>query len=122
MRRFSASAEVASWSGYVRFHGRRPIPRENQIYVANHTSLIDAFVQVKDYNFSFIGQGQGGLAGLLADLLHTAQDHVWLDREERRDRCTVHKLLMDHVWMLVFQKVLVQIVILASCLRREALS
>lgn len=74
MIRFLCSAVVASWSGYVKFHGQRPKPRADQIYVANHTSLIDVFVLVKDYNFSFIGQRHGGLAGFLEDILHTAQD------------------------------------------------
>lgn len=97
MIRFLCSSVVASWSGYVRFHGNRPQPRANQIYVANHTSLIDVFILVKDYNFSFIGQRHGGLAGFLEDILHTAQDHVWFDREEGQDRRSVHKLLTDHV-------------------------
>lgn len=97
MIRFLSSAVVASWSGYVKFHGQRPKPRANQIYVANHTSLIDVFVLVKDYNFSFIGQRHGGLAGFLEDILHTAQDHVWFDREEGHDRRSVHRLLKDHV-------------------------
>lgn len=97
MLRFLASAVVASWSGYVRFHGNRPERRPDQIYVANHTSLIDVFVLVKDYNFSFIGQRHGGLAGLLEDLLHTAQDHVWFDRDEGRDRRSVQRLLKKHV-------------------------
>lgn len=97
MLRFLASSVVASWSGYVRYHGNRPQPRANQIYVANHTSLVDVFMLVKDYNFSFIGQRHGGLAGMLQDLLHTAQDHVWFDREEGRDRRSVHHLLKEHV-------------------------
>ncbi len=97
MLRFLASAVVASWSGYIRFHGNRPQRRANQIYVANHTSLVDVFVLVKDYNFSFIGQRHGGLAGMLEDLLHMAQDHVWFDREEGRDRRSVQRLLKEHV-------------------------
>lgn len=95
--RYLASVVVASWSGYVRFHGQRPEPRPNQIYVANHTSLIDVFILVKDYNFSCIGQRHGGLAGMFQDLLLTAQDHVWFDREEGRDRRAVQRLLKEHV-------------------------
>lgn len=95
--RYLASVFVASWSGYIRFHGNRPVKQSNQIYVANHTSLIDVFVLVKDYNFSCIGQRHTGLAGMLQDLLVTAQDHVWFDREEGRDRKTVQRLLKAHV-------------------------
>lgn len=95
--RYLASVFVASWSGYIRFHGNRPTKQANQIYVANHTSLIDVFVLVKDYNFSCIGQRHTGLAGMLQDLLVTAQDHVWFDREEGRDRKAVQRLLKNHV-------------------------
>jgi glycerol-3-phosphate O-acyltransferase 3/4 len=95
--RYLASAFVASWSGYIRYHGTRPSPQPDQIYVANHTSLIDVFVLTKDYNFSCIGQRHTGLAGALQDLLVTAQDHVWFDREEGRDRKAVQSMLKAHV-------------------------
>lgn len=95
--RYLASVFVSSWSGYVKFHGQRPQKRPNQIYVANHTSLIDVFVLNKDYNFSCIGQRHGGLPGILQDLLIQAQDHVWFDREEGGDRKGVQRLLREHV-------------------------
>jgi glycerol-3-phosphate O-acyltransferase 3/4 len=95
--RYLASVFVASWSGYIRYHGTRPSRQPNQIYVSNHTSLIDVFVLTKDYNFSCIGQRHSGLAGALQDLLVTAQDHVWFDREEGRDRKAVQRLLKAHV-------------------------
>lgn len=95
--RYLASVFVASWSGYVRFHGQRPVPDVNQIYVANHTSLIDVFLLIKDYPFACIGQRHGGLAGALQDLVNTVQNHVWFDREEGRDRAAVQRLLTAHV-------------------------
>lgn len=95
--RYLASVVVASWSGYIKYHGQRPHRRPKQIYVANHTSLIDLFILQKDYNFSCIGQRHGGLAGALQDLLLAAQEHVWFDREEGSDRRAVHRLLKDHV-------------------------
>lgn len=97
MQRCLASIFVASWSGYVKFHGKRPSRQSNQIYVSNHTSLIDVFVLMKDYNFSCIGQRHTGLAGALQDLMGTAQRHVWFDRDEGRDRKAVQRLLKDHV-------------------------
>lgn len=95
--RYLASVGVASWSGYIKYHGKRPRRQAKQIYVANHTSLIDLFILNKDYNFSCIGQRHGGLAGLLQDLLIAAQDHVWFDREEGNDRRAVQRLLREHV-------------------------
>lgn len=95
--RFMSSVFVASWSGYVKFHGQRPRRRPNQIYVANHSSLVDLFILNKDYNFSCISQRHQGFAGFLQDLLIQAQDHVWFDREEGNDRRAVQQLLRDHV-------------------------
>lgn len=95
--RYLSSVVVMSWSGYIKFHGKRPEKRPNQIYVANHTSLIDLFILNKDYNFSCIGQRHGGLAGALQTLLLTAQDHVWFDRDEGSDRKAVQRLLREHV-------------------------
>eukprot|EP00871_Galdieria_phlegrea_P001193 jgi/Galph1/2074/GphlegSOOS_G756.1 len=95
--RFLASVFIASWSGIVRFHGKRPAKKANQIYVANHTSLIDIIVLYKDYTFSIIGQRHGGFAGILQDLLMRVQNHIWFDREVGRDRRIVQKLLREHV-------------------------
>ncbi|GJQ13374.1 hypothetical protein GpartN1_g5165.t1 [Galdieria partita] len=95
--RFLASVFLASWSGVVRFHGKRPERKANQIYVANHTSLIDIIVLYKDYTFSIIGQRHGGFAGILQDLLMRVQNHIWFDREVGRDRHIVQELLREHV-------------------------
>ncbi|KAK4535279.1 hypothetical protein CDCA_CDCA04G1304 [Cyanidium caldarium] len=94
---FLASTFVASWSGLVRYHGKRPTRRPNQIYVANHTSPVDLIVMIKDYPFSAIGQRHGGIAGKLQDLLSRVQNHVWFDREEGRDRRIVQRMLRAHV-------------------------
>lgn len=53
---FYASVWVASFGGIIRYHGKRPKREANQIYVSNHTSLIDVMIMIKDYSFSCIGQ------------------------------------------------------------------
>ncbi|OSX75545.1 hypothetical protein BU14_0233s0023 [Porphyra umbilicalis] len=95
--RYLASVFVASWSGYVRYHGQRPRPGINQIYVANHTSPIDLGLLIKDYPFACIGQRHGGLVGALQGLVSNIQNHVYFDREEGRDRAAVQRLLTAHV-------------------------
>uniref|UniRef100_A0A7S2ZLJ6 Phospholipid/glycerol acyltransferase domain-containing protein n=2 Tax=Rhodosorus marinus TaxID=101924 RepID=A0A7S2ZLJ6_9RHOD len=93
---FYASVWVASFGGIIRYHGKRPKREANQIYVSNHTSLIDVMIMIKDYSFSCIGQRHPGLVGALEDLLLTIQSHVWFDRAEGRDRRVVHTLLKAH--------------------------
>ncbi|KAI3824863.1 hypothetical protein L1987_06335 [Smallanthus sonchifolius] len=35
---------VTSWTGVVKYHGPRPCARPKQVFVANHTSMIDFIV------------------------------------------------------------------------------
>lgn len=42
--RLFATTFVASWSGVIRYHGVPPKRAPDQIYVANHTSLIDVVI------------------------------------------------------------------------------
>ncbi|CAN1814364.1 hypothetical protein LINPERHAP1_LOCUS27104 [Linum perenne] len=37
---------VASWTGVVRYHGPRPSMRLKQVFVANHTSIVDRSCEV----------------------------------------------------------------------------
>jgi 1-acyl-sn-glycerol-3-phosphate acyltransferase len=41
---FMCSIFVASWTGVVKYHGPRPTPGANKVYVANHTSMIDFII------------------------------------------------------------------------------
>ena len=95
--RYLASVFVASWSGYIRYFGRRPGRKANQIYVANHSSLIDLLVLAKDYNFSVIGQKHKSVAGIFQKLMSSAQQHIWFDRDENHERRRVVHLLRDHI-------------------------
>ena len=46
---------VASWTGVVKYHGPRPTPGANKVYVANHTSMID-FIILQQVRRHTVGQ------------------------------------------------------------------
>ncbi|KAF4366924.1 hypothetical protein G4B88_029248 [Cannabis sativa] len=69
---------VASWTGVVKYHGPRPSMRPNQVFVANHTSMIDFIILEQMTAFAVIMQKHAG----------------WV---ESKDREIVAKKLRDHV-------------------------
>ena len=38
---FLAQVFIVSWTGVVRYHGPRPVPKAGRVWVANHSSMID---------------------------------------------------------------------------------
>jgi glycerol-3-phosphate O-acyltransferase 3/4 len=44
--------------------------------------------------FLQVGQNQGGLFGFMQKSLSNAQDHIWFERSEMKDRLTVAKRLV----------------------------
>ncbi|MED6141159.1 Glycerol-3-phosphate acyltransferase 9, variant 3, partial [Stylosanthes scabra] len=51
---------VASWTGVVKYHGPRPSMRPKQVFVANHTSMIDFIVLEQMTAFAVIMQKHPG--------------------------------------------------------------
>jgi glycerol-3-phosphate O-acyltransferase 3/4 len=109
LRRYCA-AFVSSWSGVVKYHGLCPKRKAGQIFVANHTSMIDMIIleQVVPHpqllchslhsrnsnssvtstvlhssqfrTFAVVGQKHTGWVGLMQDRYLQALGSVWFDR------------------------------------------
>ncbi|KAL1208625.1 Glycerol-3-phosphate acyltransferase 9 [Cardamine amara subsp. amara] len=88
---------VASWTGVVRYHGPRPSIRPKQVYVANHTSMIDFIVLEQMTAFAVIMQKHPGWVGLLQSTILESVGCIWFNRSEAKDREIVAKKLRDHV-------------------------
>lgn len=54
---------VTSWSGVVRYHGICPSRKAGQIFVANHTSMIDLIILEQFHCFAVVGQKHKGWVG-----------------------------------------------------------
>ena len=59
--------EAVSLQGVVKYHGPRPSPGANKVYVANHTSMIDFIVLQQMCGHAVIMQKHGGWVGWLQD-------------------------------------------------------
>uniref|UniRef100_A0A803MCE7 Phospholipid/glycerol acyltransferase domain-containing protein n=1 Tax=Chenopodium quinoa TaxID=63459 RepID=A0A803MCE7_CHEQI len=88
---------VASWTGVIKYHGPRPSVRSKQIFVANHTSMIDFIVLEQMTAFAVIMQKHPGWVGLLQSTILESLGCIWFNRAEVNDRAVVQRKLRDHV-------------------------
>ncbi|CAB4321298.1 unnamed protein product [Prunus armeniaca] len=88
---------VASWTGVVKYHGPRPSMRPKQVFVANHTSMIDFIILEQMTAFAVIMQKHPGWVGLLQSTILESVGCIWFNRSEAKDREIVTKKLRDHV-------------------------
>lgn len=88
---------VASWTGVVKYHGPRPSIRPKQVFVANHTSMIDFIILEQMTAFAVIMQKHPGWVGLLQSTILESVGCIWFNRSEAKDREIVAKKLREHV-------------------------
>ncbi|XP_050255619.1 glycerol-3-phosphate acyltransferase 9-like [Quercus robur] len=88
---------VASWTGVVKYHGPRPSRRPKQVFVANHTSMIDFIILEQMTAFAVIMQKHPGWVGLLQSTILESVGCIWFNRTEVKDREILTKKLRDHV-------------------------
>jgi len=81
----------------LKYEGNLPIRRKNQIFVANHTSLIDFIVLAPQVLFATVGQKHGGFVGFLQEHLIGPLKNIWFERLESRDRRLVQDKMMEHI-------------------------
>jgi glycerol-3-phosphate O-acyltransferase 3/4 len=77
---------VLSWTGVIRYHGVIPAHKKNQIYVANHSSMIDMIILSQVHTFAVVGQKHPGWVGLLQDRVLQCLGCVWFDRAAAKVR------------------------------------
>ena len=94
---FLASSFVFSWTGVVRYHGPRPSVRPNQVFVANHTSMIDFIVLEQATPFAVIMQKHGGWVGWLQTTVLASLGCIHFNRSEAADRASVAARIKEHV-------------------------
>ncbi|KAJ7563973.1 hypothetical protein O6H91_03G132600 [Diphasiastrum complanatum] len=94
---FICSVFVASWTGVVKYHGPRPSRRPKQVFVANHTSMIDFVILEQMTAFAVIMQKHPGWVGLLQTTVLESLGCIWFNRTESKDRLIVAEKLKRHV-------------------------
>ena len=52
-----------SWSGVIKYHGVKPPRKKNQIFVANHTTVMDVVILQQHSTYAVVGQKHVGIMG-----------------------------------------------------------
>ncbi|KAI0511488.1 hypothetical protein KFK09_012118 [Dendrobium nobile] len=87
---------VASWTGVVKYHGPRPSMRPQQVFVANHTSMIDFIILEQMTAFAVIMQKHPGWVGFIQKTILESVGCIWFNRTEAKDREVVTRKLREH--------------------------
>eukprot|EP00730_Choanoeca_flexa_P016445 TRINITY_DN7768_c0_g1_i5.p1 TRINITY_DN7768_c0_g1~~TRINITY_DN7768_c0_g1_i5.p1 ORF type:complete len:446 (+),score=41.90 TRINITY_DN7768_c0_g1_i5:21-1358(+) len=91
------SAFVFAFCAVITVKGQIPARQPGQIYVANHTSVIDIVVLLSQQLYGLTGQGHGGVIGFFQKVvLNFGTDNLWFDRMASRDRSLVAQQIREH--------------------------
>uniref|UniRef100_A0A7N0U5M4 Phospholipid/glycerol acyltransferase domain-containing protein n=1 Tax=Kalanchoe fedtschenkoi TaxID=63787 RepID=A0A7N0U5M4_KALFE len=88
---------VATWGGIIKYHDTPPSIPPNQVFVANHTSIIDIMVLERAVPFAVIMQKHSGWIGKLQETFLKDIGCISFNRAESKDREFVRKRLEEHV-------------------------
>eukprot|EP00944_MAST-04C_sp_MAST-4C-sp1_P007243 g7243.t1 len=87
---------VSSWSGVVRFHGEKP-RLQKQVFVANHSTMIDVAILLQNNIYSLVGQAHSSYyVNIVQNVAMRSMDCIWFNRDENRDRAKVSRRLREH--------------------------
>ncbi|KAG6482107.1 hypothetical protein ZIOFF_058736 [Zingiber officinale] len=90
------SVFVASWTGVIKYHGPRPSRRPQQVFVANHTSMIDFIILEQMTAFAVIMQKHPGWVGFIQKTILESVGCIWFNRTESKDREVVATKIREH--------------------------
>ncbi|GAM20281.1 hypothetical protein SAMD00019534_034560, partial [Acytostelium subglobosum LB1] len=95
--RFLCTVFILSWSGVIKYHGVLPLRKKNQVFVANHTTVMDVVVLQNKFNYASVGQKHKGLLGFIQDYLLSCIGCLWFDRAEAKDRAIIAQQISKHI-------------------------
>uniref|UniRef100_A0A0E0JZD4 Phospholipid/glycerol acyltransferase domain-containing protein n=1 Tax=Oryza punctata TaxID=4537 RepID=A0A0E0JZD4_ORYPU len=89
---------VASWNGMVKYHGPlSSIQSDQQVFVANHTSIIDFIILEKKTTFAVVMQEYSGWIGFLQKFILESVGCIRFNRNSNSERESVARKLQEHV-------------------------
>lgn len=89
---------VASWTGVVRYHGPRPVNRPNNVWVCNHTSMIDYIILTSYSPFAVIMQLHAGWIAFIQTRVLSCLGCLWFNRNEVSFPTLTHAIRMVEGW------------------------
>ncbi|KDD75566.1 hypothetical protein H632_c615p1 [Helicosporidium sp. ATCC 50920] len=93
---FMCQVFAASWTAVIKYHGPRPVPQSNRVWVANHSSMIDYVVLCSYSPFAAIMQLHPGWVGMVQKRYLNAMGCLWFNRTEAKDRALVSQRMRAH--------------------------
>mmetsp|Transcript_12225 Transcript_12225/g.29796 ORF Transcript_12225/g.29796 Transcript_12225/m.29796 type:complete len:468 (-) Transcript_12225:358-1761(-) len=94
---FLCGSYMMSWNAVVRYHGPRPTPGANKVWVSNHTSMIDYVILCSHSPFSVIMQLHTGWVAFLQTRVLNTLGCLWFNRTDLKDRHIVADRMRQHV-------------------------
>jgi len=94
---FYCSVFVMSWSGVIKYHGVKPPRKKNQIFVANHTTVMDVVILQQHSTYAVVGQKHVGIMGFIQKYLLACIGCLWFNRSEAKDRLAVARMIKEHI-------------------------
>ncbi|KAJ9519611.1 hypothetical protein QJQ45_013373 [Haematococcus lacustris] len=91
-KRHLSGAFMLSWNAVVKYHGPKPTPGANRIWVSNHTSMIDYGI----FPFAVIMQLHGGWVGFIQTRILNSLGCLWFNRNDLKDRHVVAARMREH--------------------------
>ncbi|KAG9394140.1 Acyltransferase [Carpediemonas membranifera] len=86
-----------TWFAVIKYHGVIPRRRPNQIFVCNHTTLIDFVLLESLMPFATVGQKQGGWIGFIQNRILACMEPLWFDRLVAKQRALLTTQLKERV-------------------------
>lgn len=84
--------------GVVNYHGQLPLKKANQIYVANHSTMLDVMFPSTIAPFCLVGQKHSKpFIAFIQEKVLKSLNCIWFDRKEKSDRSLAAKRIKDHV-------------------------
>eukprot|EP00483_Globobulimina_turgida_P004161 UN04169 len=96
---FCAKLILASWGAVIEYKGVIAKRKANQIYVSNHTTMVDWMLLMQMTPFCVVGQLQSSRPLVLwfqTELLKSL-NCVWFNRSEQKDRALAMKRIRGHI-------------------------
>ncbi|KAL0242902.1 hypothetical protein GEMRC1_005465 [Eukaryota sp. GEM-RC1] len=88
---------VLSWCGVIKYHGNLPRHRPNQIYICNHTTMLDLVLLCQHQAFAVVGQQHQGWVGFIQNSFLSALGCIWFERTDIDDRQVVARRIKRHL-------------------------
>jgi len=85
-----------SWCAVIVEKGDIPPREPGQIYVANHSSVVDICFLLKRQKYSITGQKHTGVIGFFQRHVLKSLGCLWFNRMQQKDRSLVSQLIKEH--------------------------